>query len=169
MSIVPTDIRVNLSGGAGNTDPNASLGGAISTTELVDNALHNLFDRVLGAESAAGDVEFRAVFIRNAHATLTLETARVFIRSNTPSPGTHCQISVATEEGSPIQIIPNEKTAPTGQTFSDAAAEGTALVIGNLAPGASRGLWIRREVTAGAGAFSNDQITIEVQGDTTPV
>ena len=37
--IETTDIKIYLSGGATNTDPNASLGGIISSTELVDNNL----------------------------------------------------------------------------------------------------------------------------------
>ncbi len=80
-----------------NTNPNASLGGAVSSTEVVDNSLHNLFDKVSADESLSGDTEYRAVFIKNNHSTLTLENAKVYIYSNTPSPDTNVQISVATE------------------------------------------------------------------------
>lgn len=166
MPIVPNDIRCRLSGGAGNTNPNASLGGAVSTTEVTDNSLHNLFDVVLGSEGEAGDTEYRAVFIRNNHATLTLTAAKVYIETQTPSPNTSVAISVATEIGSPIQTIANENTAPTGQTFSAPADEASALSLGDLGPGAVRGLWIKRIVLAGAGAYANDQVRIRVFGDT---
>ena len=34
MAIVAGDLKIYLSGGAGNSDPNASLGGIISSTEV---------------------------------------------------------------------------------------------------------------------------------------
>ena len=166
MPIISSDIKIYLSGGASNTDPNQSLGGEISNTELVDNALHNLFDRVSASESQSGDIEYRAVFIKNTHPILTLYNAKVYIESNTPSPDTHCQISVDNEDGSPIQTIPNEDTAPSGQTFYDADGEANALLIGDLGPGQVKGLWINREVNAGAQAYSNDQVVIKVVGET---
>ena len=54
MPIVAGDIDFRLSGGAANSDVNASLGGAKSSTELVDATLHNLFDQVSGDEAQAG-------------------------------------------------------------------------------------------------------------------
>lgn len=65
MSIAASDLKIYLSGGAGNSDPNASLGGVRSTTEVVDDTLHNLFDYVSGTEAGAGDTEYRASYIKN--------------------------------------------------------------------------------------------------------
>lgn len=48
-----TDILFYLTGGTGNTDPNASLGGVISTTQVSATALHNLFHYV-SPEAATG-------------------------------------------------------------------------------------------------------------------
>lgn len=166
MAITSSDIKFYLSGGASNTDPNASLGGAISSTEIVDNTVHNLFDKVTGAEADAGDTEYRAFYVKNTHATLTLQNAKIYIYSNTPSTDTHVQISVASETGSPIQTIANENTAPSGQTFSDANGETNAISIGDLAPGAVKGIWIKRVVNAGASAYANDNAVIKVFGDT---
>lgn len=53
MAITATDIQFRLSGGSGNTDVNASLGGAKSSTQITSASLHNLFDQVSGDESAA--------------------------------------------------------------------------------------------------------------------
>jgi hypothetical protein len=167
MPIVAADIKIYLSGGAANSDPNAALGGAISSTELVDNSLHNLFDKVSGAEADAGDTEYRAVYIKNTHATLTLEGAKVFINTNTPSADTAAQIAVASEAGSPIETIANENTAPVGETFDDAEDAANALSLGDLAPGAVKAVWIKRAVTAGAAAY-NDSMVLEVFGDTNP-
>lgn len=55
MAIVSGDILYKLSGGSGNSDPNASLGGVISTT----TASTNVYDDVGSAEAIAGDIEYR--------------------------------------------------------------------------------------------------------------
>jgi hypothetical protein len=57
MPIVASDIHFRLSGGAGNSNVNASLGGAMSSTSITDNTQQNLFDDISGAESAAGEDE----------------------------------------------------------------------------------------------------------------
>ena len=51
MPIVAGDIDYFLSGGGANSDPDASLGAAISSTEIVDASIHNLFDVVGSAEA----------------------------------------------------------------------------------------------------------------------
>jgi hypothetical protein len=48
VPIVAADIHLRLSGGAANTNANASLGGAKSSTSIVDNVLNNLWDNVTG-------------------------------------------------------------------------------------------------------------------------
>jgi hypothetical protein len=166
MAILTTDIKIYHSGGASNSDPNASLGGVISSTVITDGALHNLFDKVSGAEALAGDTEYRCLFVKNTHATLTYQSAKVYIDTNTPSTDTDITISVATETGSPVQTVANENTAPTGQSFSSAAGTGNALTIGDLAAGASKAIWVKRVVTAGAVAYSNDSFILKFEGDT---
>ena len=169
MPIVDSDIKIYLSGGAANADPNAALGGAVSSVELVGDTLHNLFDKVTGAEAAVGDTEYRAVFIRNTHATLTLEGAKVFILTNTVSGDTSVEIALADEAIGieTIETIANENTAPVGPTFSTADGTGNALVIGNLAPGEEKAIWIKWIVGAAAVAVL-DAVTVEVFGDTNP-
>ena len=61
MPIISTDIQYRLSGGSGNTDVNASLGGVKSSTS-VGTGLHNLFDVVSSAEASSGDTEYRCVY-----------------------------------------------------------------------------------------------------------
>ena len=64
MAITASNIKFYLSGGTSNSNVNASIGGAISTTEVVDNSRHNLFDKTLGTESTAGDTEYRCIYIK---------------------------------------------------------------------------------------------------------
>lgn len=168
MPIVSSDIKIRLSGGAANANVNASLGGVKSTVELVDATLHNLFDKVTSAEAAAGLVEYRCVYVHNGHATLSLEDAKVFIASNTPSPDTTLAVGVGTAAiNANEQTVANEATAPSGVSFSEPATFATGLTIGTLPPGQHKAIWLRRTISAGAAAV-NDTATFRVQGDTAP-
>ena len=126
MPITSTDLKFRLSGGAANSDPNASLGGAKSSTEI-GTGLHNLFDQVGSAETTSGDTEYRCFYVHNAHATLALENAVIYIQSNTPSGDTSVEIAVGSAAvNGTEQTVANESTAPTGVTFSSAANLGAA-------------------------------------------
>lgn len=171
MPIVTADIEFRLSGGAANTAPNSSLGGAMSTVAgglIADAVANNLWDDVSGAESTAGDTEYRAFYVQNQHDTLTLQSAFFWISSDTTSADTDFEIGLATEAvGVAIaETIANENTAPTGVTFSNTAvSKATGLSIGNIPGNSYKGLWIKRVVTAGAAAAS-DTGTVRVEGDT---
>ncbi len=167
--IIESDIKYYLSGGASNTDPNASLGGIISTTELVDDTLHNLFAKVSAAEALAGSTKYRALYIKNTNAaSLTLQDIVAYISSQTTSGDTSIEISVATEVAdATIQTIVNEDTAPTGQTYISATGVAEGQDMGDLAAGSYRGVWIKRIVTAGATAYGSDEATIGCRGETT--
>jgi len=165
MAISAVDLKFFLSGGAVNSDPNASLGGAISSTQITDNTLNNLFDKVTGDESSAGDTEYRAFYVKNDHATLTLENAYVWIQTNTPG-NDSVQIGKESASGSPIQSVANESTAPSGISFSDAASKGAGLALGDLAPGVVYGIWIKRVVPSSCPAYDNDSFVIKFEGDT---
>jgi len=172
MAIATTDIKKRLSGGANNADPNASLGGVKSSTELAPAAANNLFDDVSGAESSAGDIEYRCLYIHNAHATLTLQNAKVWIGANTPSPGSDVAIGLdpaGVGDGSSTGVaatIADENTAPTGVAFSAAADEANGLAVGDIPPGESIAVWIRRTISAGAAAYNNDSMQLNWSGDT---
>jgi hypothetical protein len=163
MSIVSTDLKMYLSGGGSNTDPNAALGGAISSTQMGTN----IFDNVSSGEASAGDTEYRGVYVKNTNATLSLTNAKIWIQSNTPSTDTSVQIALCDEGASAtMETIGTEGTAPTGPTFDDAEDEANALSLGTLAAGAFYGIWIKRVVGASAAAYSNDGFTLRVKGDT---
>lgn len=167
MPIVSTDIQYRLSGGAANADPALSLGGAISNTAIADATTHNLFDRVTGTESQAGDTEYRCFYVRNGHATLSLQGPVIYIQSNTPSTDTTVAIGLDPAGiGGTAATVANEGTAPAGVTFSTPAS-GTPLSFGgDLAPGAAIAVWVRRVVNAGAAAYNDDNAVFRVQGDT---
>ena len=73
------------SGGGANSTIANDIAGDISSVELTDNTLNNLWDDVSGDEGAAGDTEYRKIFFKNAHATLSGTTTVLWIQSNTTS------------------------------------------------------------------------------------
>ena len=166
MPIISTDIVYRLSGGASNTDVNASLGGAKSSTN-VGTGLHNLFDVVGSAEAATGDTEYRCVYVHNNHGTLTMQSAKIWISSNTPSTDTSVEIALGSSAVNGTETsVANENTAPSGPTFSAPASEGAALSIGDIPAGEHKAVWIKRIVNTGAAAYNSDGATITVSCDT---
>ena len=168
MPIVAADIDYRLSGGSGNTDPNAALGGAKSSTDVTDNVDNNLFDDVSGAEHTAGRVEYRAIYVHNAHGSLALTGAVVWIQSDTSGADSDLSIAVGTAAvNGTEQTIANETTAPTGVTWSDAAiSRATGLALGDLPAGQHKAVWIRRTITAGSTPQAADTGSVQAGGDT---
>lgn len=163
MAIVASDLKFYLSGGGSNADPAASLGGAISSTQVGSN----LFDDISTAEAAAGDTEYRAIFVKNTNATDTAYSALFWIAANTIATSTEMQVALADEGvANTIETIANESTAPTGPTFDDAEDAANALAIGDLAPGEAHGIWLKRTVAATTVAFANDTATLRTKANT---
>ena len=169
MPIVATDISRRLSGGATNTNPAASLGGAMSSTAFSSAVANNLFDNVLGAESSAGDIEHRCFYVVNLHATLTWKGVLVFIAVPTILADTEFDIGLdsAVVGSDSTTLISTENEAPVGITFSRPTTKATGLLIGDMAAGTRKAGWVRRTVNASAGAGS-DTGTIRFSGDTDP-
>lgn len=162
MPIISSDIKFRLSGGAANSNPLASLGGAKSSVD----AGSNLLDNVDSAEAAAGDVEYRCYYVHNAHATLTMLSAKAWIQANTPSGDTALAIGLGTSAvNATEQTVAGEGNAPSGVTFVAAPDEANAVALGDIPPGQHRAVWVRRTVTAGAAAFS-DSATLRSKCDT---
>lgn len=170
MAVVASDLKIYLSGGGSNTDPNASIGGAVSSTEVSSTPMNNLFDNVSDAEAVAGDVEYRCVYLSNDNATDTLNSAAVFIQSNTPSGDSTIAIGldpagIGNGTSTGVAATPaNESTAPAGVTFSTPADSASALAIGNLDAGEAQAVWIRRTISAGAASQASDPFTLRVTG-----
>jgi hypothetical protein len=177
MAIVASDLKYKLStksGSAGNSltsTPAASLGKYISTTECSGTALNNIFDDVSGSENAASDVEYRCIFIHNAHATLTLTSPYLWLSAET-SGGAAVAIAVDGIAASAIGAsdaqadeVATESVAPSGESFSSPTSKGAGIAVGDIPAGYCRAFWIRRTAAASA-ALDNDGCTFSIEGDT---
>jgi hypothetical protein len=161
MPIVSSEIQTRLSGGSSNSNPATSLGGAKSSTV----APTALFDDVSGAEAAAGQVEYRCVYLHNANGSLVLENGVAWLQANvggTLAIGAGTAAVNATETATA-----NEATAPAGVTFSSAANEGAAISVGSIPAGQHKSVWVRRTIAPGAVAAAISA-TIRVKGETQP-
>lgn len=164
MAIISTDIVYRLSGGAANSNQNASLGGAKSSTA----ASASIYDDVTSAEASSGDTEYRCIYVHNNHGTLTYLGSKVWIQTNTPSADTDVAIGLGTSAvNGTEQTVADENTAPSGVTFSAPTSFAGGLSIGDIPAGQHKAVWIRRTINAGA-AVASDSFTLRVQGDTNP-
>lgn len=160
-------IEYRLSGGASNTDANASLGGAMSS-EAVSTALNGLFDIVSSAEALAGDINYRCIYVTNTGATKALG-AKLWIQSNTANSDNQIAIALGGEGLNGTAETPaNESTAPSGESFSEPSSEGAGLSLGDLDTGDKYPVWIRRTVDAAAAADASEGFTLRVKYDYIP-
>jgi len=179
MPIVSADIKWKLSvktGSAGNSTAGTaagSLGKYISTTEIVDNTINNLFDNISGDENAASTVDYRCIFVHNSHATLTLLSPVVWLSAEVAN-GASAAIAIDDLAASAIgsasaqaDEIANETTAPGSGvgSFSSPTTKGTGLALSDIPAGQCRAVWVRR-TAANTAALDNDGVTIRVEGDT---
>jgi len=194
MAIVAGDLDKYLTGagsdGGAQADPDASLGGYRSSTEITDDSDNNLFDDVSGAEAAAGDVEYRCICIKNAHGSLELQNAKVFLQEADVGAGNSIAFAVETPESTHLtdgdaQTVANESTVPAsidttdhngaGSGVSDWStgsdyAGGVAINLGghdvNLGVGEIIFVWIRRTIGVAAAAAAAVNFTVRIEGDT---
>ena len=165
MPIVSGDIDFFLSGGSGNTNPNNSLGGVISTTEVIDDTLHNVFDKVTGDQALAGDTNYRGIYVKNSHASITLETTIIWINQNT----TNSEIAIGLSAqglNATMTAIANESTAPAAVSFSQPANKAAGLTMGDIPATQNYGYWLRRVIAPATAAENAATFHIKVEGDT---
>lgn len=162
MPILQAELKYYLSGGPAGSTPAASIGGQISTTEI-GAGLHNLFDAVSSAEAAAGESEYRCVYLKNTNGTITLENAIAWLSAEGQ---VNVEMGLDPAGLNGVAATPaDEDTAPAGVTFAPHASEGAAAALGNMAPGDFYPIWIKRIVAVGEVAIASDSSTISFKGD----
>ena len=167
MPIQNEDIEYRLSGGSNNTNPALSLGGTISNTEITEDSMNAIWANVTGDQAEDGDIAYRCIYVKNAHATLIWTLPVVWITELTPSTWDEIDIGVGTAaSGGVEQIIGAETTAPTAVTFFRPLNKASGRQLGSIAAGSHKAIWIRRTVTAGAEIYNPNYYQIRVEGDT---
>lgn len=178
MPITADDIQFRLStkvgsqGNSGPSTPNNSLGKYVATTQVVDAQINNLFDDVSGTENQNLVVDYRCLFVYNAHPSLDYQNVVAWIDSQVAG-GADIAIAVDTTSQSAVNAaqaqaleIANETTPPAGLTFQTTpVSRATGLSLGTISSGSVKAVWVRRTATNSA-AMSNDGAVLAVSGDT---
>jgi len=166
---------------SGNT---YSIGGSLSVGNTIpDNTINNIYDDVTGDESSGGTIEYRAIAIKDTHASASMLDAKVWINGYVRAASNNDVVSFALEgpkatDGASLHtllasayVAPNANnfTVATGLTVSwtEEGEPSSTLSFGTLTYGQWFGVWLRRSVPASAAAYSNRAVTLKVQCETT--
>lgn len=187
-AIVPSDIVLLLSApgaSAGFTTtgtPGNSWGNFTSTSVLSATPLDNLFTDITGAENAAQQVDYAALFILNntASGNSMLNTIVWLPTSGFVSGGANIAVGVdptpASAKGasSPqAAVISAATNAPSGVSTYVNPTSGTptaptysgAVQLGTIAPGNVKAVWFKRTAT-NSPPVNNDGFQMNLQFDT---
>src|SRR5215212_4192131 len=164
--ILPEDIKFYLSGGFDNSDPSLSLGGDISSFQLVSGTPNGLFDRVDTSEAELGDIEYRCVYLVNTSQTRKLLGTRIWIETGTASADTAIAISLGSSGINGTEpLIPDEGIEPPMNFFEVPLQQPDSPNIGDLYPGDRIALWVRWYVKTGTQSIGDDFAVIRLDGD----
>ena len=162
MPIAPGDIKFFKSGG---TDED-NLGGAITTVEISTTRLHNIFDKVTGAESNAGDIEYRVIYVQNKHGSLAAEAVTLYITLPDNGDPDYIDIGINEAKNTAAQDLADETAGPTGVTWSSPDEYVDGIDMGGLNNDDYRAIYLRRTVPAAAAADDEARFQIHVDVDT---
>lgn len=171
MPISASNLKWFLSGGASNSDPTLSIGGAVSSVQLSSTALHNLFDRVTGDEAETGVTRYRLLYFKNMDADsdglmepVTLYFSGLPINGDTIKAGLSAQ-----GKNAAATAIADENTAPAGVSFTAPVSKASSTIILPSPPYLQNeyiGVWFQHIVPAGQSASSGNTCSWVMVGDT---
>ncbi|HYE70674.1 MAG TPA: hypothetical protein VD932_04035 [Aquabacterium sp.] len=159
------DTAARFSGGASNSNPDASIGGAESSRAILtgtglDGVRNNLFDPITPAQASSGHTDYRCFYL-HGDPDGDLATVTLWIHANAANANTTFAIGLdPAGVGGTAATPANETTAPAGVTFSTPSSGSPLSVSGTLTANSKQAVWIRRTVTAGAAFTALDSLTI---------
>jgi len=158
-----TTIVFRHSGGAGNSDPTASLGGAMSSTAVTNSSDENLFENIDLADAVAGETYYRCIYLLGNGFDYT--ALKAWISGGTPSLGTKIYIALGTSgvDGTE-QTIADENTSPTSVIFTSPTSESSGVAIPDLDDAEYHAIWFKLVLSAGAGGYDTDYFRLSVGG-----
>jgi len=136
----------------------SNIGGAIGAL-LTNNSLNNIWDDVSVADAAAGDIEYRCVYVRNINSATQVLNTKVTLKTDPAESDWEIGLGAAGLNGSETAVA-DESTPPGGVSFGV-----TTLNVGTLNHSDYYPIWIKRTVIAGAGAATPDTGVLEIAVD----
>lgn len=160
MAVTPNQLQFFLSGGSGNTNPNLSIGGAISNTPVV-GILNNLFPDVTSSEASSGKTDYRCIYLRNTSISDSLYLSEVYVSSQI-SGASYIQIGTL-PVGTLAPLLAVDTMAPSGVAFSDTSVN-QKISVGTIPPQSSVPIWIKRQTDPSTGFKERDNFILKISG-----
>lgn len=110
MALFDGDIKLFYSGGAGNNDPDASIGGDISNIPLTST---RIFDLVTSSQATSGVTDYRCMYFNNISEVDSLHNSIVYIESQTEL-GAEVAIGVESFDERQDVYVTNAKSVSSG-------------------------------------------------------
>jgi hypothetical protein len=162
MTISANEIQFFLSGGPTNTNPNSSIGGAISSSPVL-GMLNNLFRDITSEEAASGRTDYRCVYIKNASSSDSLYDAEIYVYSQS-SAGSNVTIGTSSSPvGTTAPLLAVDTLSPAGVTFQETSVS-NRISIGTIGPNSRVPVWIKRTTTAGTSFKELDNFVLKITG-----
>lgn len=174
MPLNPANIKPYLTiktGSAGFSvaqgNPNNSLGKWLSTTQLVNDSLHNLFDLTTEDQNVNSVVKYRSLAFVNDDPTFDAFGMKLWIEDPAGGcvytmaidPTAHSAKASGTAQGLEIATESAPGSTITALTFTAPTTAETALVMGDLPPGRVR-LLIIKQAAQNSSSVSSEQVVI---------
>ena len=144
------------------------LGGRVSSTPL-PRLNRKVFEDVTLAQARAGLTEYYCFYVKNNNATKPLEDGHIYIKTETPSPSSHCELAMGSSPISVAEPVIASKTTRPNAVFSRASEAQPLSFSGNLPAGGFRSVWLSRTIAPNAEGTASDTVEFVVVGDINPV
>lgn len=149
------DLKIYLSGGISNTDPNASIGGAISFKPLSNKLFNAVAIPLIGTTN-----DYRCVYLKN-ESDKDITSLDVFIFSEIPL-GSNVELGFGGLVNNVAFELLNEESTPPGVDFSSPSVSDSLNVT--LDSGDYISLWIKRSTSSVSQAVQDDGLDIGLYG-----
>ena len=144
MSISASDIKFYK---AANNNDLVSNGGVISTTEITDNSLNNLFPNISSADRIAGKTRYRKTFMRNENVEdLTFENTEIWIGSKSTADD-YFQLKAGTDSDTQAEADDYTDWAGAGTLDSAVGSGETSIAV---------------DYDTNSGVFSGENVTVHL-------
>lgn len=179
--IASSDVQFYLSnpgavtGFSGVGTPGNSLGKYISTTQVSNTPLNDLFLDITGAQNAGNQVDYQCMFLLNntSSGNSMLNTVVFMPTASDVSGGASIQYALdthgvvsKTQGAQQAIVIANSTTAPAGISSWQSASATVAggLSVGSIAPASCIAIWFKRTASNSL-AVNNDGGAMQVVFD----
>ena len=153
-----------------STGSGQNRGGAISAVEIDKNInpaspiWNQIFRDFTNTERNNGSTQYKCIFLKNTHATLTVTNGQIWFSAVTPNPSTYTRMGLETNAiSTPAHTIANETTAPSGIDLDTRHnAPGESITLPSIPAGGYVGIWFMIELRPNAAYYAKDWFEVGI-------